>query len=502
MAKDGITVNGLDSNQLIEFRTHVAKKAVIAMNTLLMEHNLASMPDYMYHAFTDYWGGNSPCKMNNAITILTINDMLVENNVDIADMMTILNNIAMIMNGYAAVMRSVSDNSKKSLPDMDEFCRLFTDACNADTGNFIRAFSVKVEPIHIKTDYGEHDDMSSRYPRLIGTLRSIDFIMRTDANNAYKYAMVLLGTETRDTNSKYASFNSLPLQRLRLGTKKTALRLFADVYNVINENNKDDPSEREYQLAAFASLLTELVDTDIQLDTKPDMQWFLDKIGLPDEFIHESVSMEAVGMDDNEEYDRLALKLDTVISSNEFSEIFKIRTDFHKGRVVMKAATPAFKHKALPALRALDAVPVELFTIRGNNWFNSIILYDGDLNGAPSSHNQEALDFIADMYSSPQRAYRTLILLLAFGVSYHRIYDEGSLDGLSVMEAWKANSPSLSAWIDDGTPPDVIDKAVRAFLTDYPNDYNDYINMPDSEKRKLNSTELLERIGLKRRWRI
>lgn len=275
--------------------------------------------------------------------------------------------------------------------------------------------------------------------------------------------------------------------------------------------------------ASYDDMLTVLAsirNADTELAEAPDKQWFIDKIGLPDEFIIES--MKTSGYDNvmsKDDYINTIIDLrsrNTLTSKNVFDAILKIKSDSF-GITVMNSCTDKYRIRIKPLLDNIiknDTSTVFMqYPFQPNNskipshintfstyWYwnmkSSIMLPYGVCGIGYKSNYYDAIDYLNTVMKTENTAYRYGIWLSIRTLLWANKDKLNSTwytdDGCQPLNTWNAGScmmtdqlrssktpiivsDTLAKWLDGGDFPAVLDECYSR------------IEVPDSIRRIVNT---------------
>lgn len=275
--------------------------------------------------------------------------------------------------------------------------------------------------------------------------------------------------------------------------------------------------------ASYDDMLTVLAsirNADTELAEAPDKQWFIDKIGLPDEFIMESVKTS--GYDNvmsKDDYINTIINLrsrHTLTSKNVFDAILKIKSD-SLGITVMNSCTDKYRIRIKPLLDNIiknDTSTVFIqYPFQPNNskipshintfstyWYwnmkSSIMLPYGVCGIGYKSNYYDAIDYLNTVMKTENTAYRYGIWLSIRTLLWANKDKLKSTwytdDGCQPLNTWNAGScmmtdqlrssktpiivsDTLAKWLDGGDFPAVLDECYSR------------IEVPDSIRRIVNT---------------
>lgn len=275
--------------------------------------------------------------------------------------------------------------------------------------------------------------------------------------------------------------------------------------------------------ASYDDMLTVLAsirNADTELAEAPDKQWFIDKIGLPDEFIMESVKTS--GYDNvmsKDDYINTIIDLrsrNTLTSKNVFDAILKIKSDSF-GITVMNSCTDKYRIRIKPLLDNIiknDTSTVFIqYPFQPNNskipshintfstyWYwnmkSSIMLPYGVCGIGYKSNYYDAIDYLNTVMKTENTAYRYGIWLSIRTLLWANKDKLNSTwytdDGCQPLNTWNAGScmmtdqlrssktpiivsDTLAKWLDGGDFPAVLDECYSR------------IEVPDSIRHIVNT---------------
>lgn len=275
--------------------------------------------------------------------------------------------------------------------------------------------------------------------------------------------------------------------------------------------------------ASYDDILTVLAsirNADTELAEAPDKQWFIDKIGLPDEFIMESVKTSG--------YDNVMSKDDyistiidlrsrhTLTSKNVFDAILKIKSDSF-GITVMNSCTDKYRIRIKLLLDNIikndtstvfiqypfqpnnSKIPSHINTFSSYWYWNmksSIMLPYGVCGIGYKSNYYDAIDYLNTVMKTENTAYRYGIWLSIRTLLWA---NEDKLkstwytdDGCQPLNTWNAGSCMMTDQLRSSKTPIIVSDALAKWLNggDFPafiDECYSRIEVPDSIRRIVNT---------------
>lgn len=275
--------------------------------------------------------------------------------------------------------------------------------------------------------------------------------------------------------------------------------------------------------ASYDDMLTVLAsirNADTELAEAPDKQWFIDKIGLPNEFIIESVKTS--GYDNvmsKDDYINTIIDLrsrHTLTSKNVFDAILKIKSDSF-GITVMNNCTDKYRIRIKPLLDNLiknDTSTVFMqYPFQPNNskipshintfstyWYwnmkSSIMLPYGVCGIGYKSNYYDAIDYLNTIMKTENTAYRYGIWLSIRTLLWANKDKLNSTwytdDGCQPLNTWNAGSCMMTDQLRSSKTPIIVSDALAKWLDggDFPafiDECYSRIEVPDSIRRIVNT---------------
>ena len=296
----------------------------------------------------------------------------------------------------------------------------------------------------------------------------------------------------------------------------------ASLYKIIISIH-DMMRNSEITNASYDDMLTVLAsirNADTELAEAPDKQWFIDKIGLPDEFIMESVKTS--GYDNvmsKDDYINTIINLrsrHTLTSKNVFDAILKIKSDSF-GITVMNSCTDKYRIRIKPLLDNIiknDTSTVFLqYPFQPNNskipshintlstyWYwnmkSSIMLPYGVCGIGYKSNYYDAIDYLNTVMKTENTAYRYGIWLSIRTLLWANKDKLNSTwytnDGCQPLNTWNAGSCMMTDQLRSSKTPIIVSDALAKWLDggDFPafiDECYSRIEVPDSIRRIVNT---------------
>lgn len=276
--------------------------------------------------------------------------------------------------------------------------------------------------------------------------------------------------------------------------------------------------------ASYDDMLTVLAsirNADTELAEAPDKQWFIDKIGLPDEFIMESVKTS--GYDNvmsKDDYINTIIDLrsrNTLTSKNVFDAILKIKSDSF-GITVMNSCTDKYRIRIKPLLDNIikndtsivflqypfqhnknSKIPSHINTSSSYWYWNiksSIMLPYGVCGIGYKSNYYDAIDYLNTIMKTENTAYRYGIWLSIRTLLWANKDKLNSTwytdDGCQPLNTWNAGSCMMTDQLRSSKTPIIVSDTLAKWLdgSDFPafiDECYSRIEVPDSIKRIVNT---------------
>lgn len=276
--------------------------------------------------------------------------------------------------------------------------------------------------------------------------------------------------------------------------------------------------------ASYDDMLTVLAsirNADTELAEAPDKQWFIDKIGLPDEFIMESVKTS--GYDNvmsKDDYINTIIDLrsrNTLTSKNVFDAILKIKSD-SLGITVMNSCTDKYRIRIKPLLDNIiknDTSTVFIqYPFKPNNnskipshintfstyWYwnmkSSIMLPYGVCGIGYKSNYYDAIDYLNTVMKTENTAYRYGIWLSIRTLLWANKDKLNSTwytdDGCQPLNTWNAGSCMMTDQLRSSKTPIIVSDTLAKWLDggDFPafiDECYSRIEVPDSIRHIVNT---------------
>ena len=296
----------------------------------------------------------------------------------------------------------------------------------------------------------------------------------------------------------------------------------ASLYKIIISIH-DMMSNGEITNASYDDMLTVLAsirNADTELAEAPDKQWFIDKIGLPDEFIMESVKTS--GYDNvmsKDDYINTIIDLrsrHTLTSYNVFDAILKIKSDSF-GITVMNSCTDKYRIRIKPLLDNIiknDTSTVFIqYPFQPNNskipshintfstyWYwnmkSSIMLPYGVCGIGYKSNYYDAIDYLNTVMKTENTAYRYGIWLSIRTLLWANKDKLNSTwytdDGCQPLNTWNAGSCMMTDQLRSSKTPIIVSDTLAKWLDggDFPafiDECYSRIEVPDSIRLIVNT---------------
>lgn len=275
--------------------------------------------------------------------------------------------------------------------------------------------------------------------------------------------------------------------------------------------------------ASYDDMLTVLAsirNADTELAEAPDKQWFIDKIGLPNEFIIESV--KTIGYDNvmsKDDYINTIIDLrsrHTLTSKEVFDAILKIKSDSF-GIKVMNSCTDKYRIRIKPLLDNIiknDTSTVFMqYPFQPNNskipshinkfssyWYwnmkSSIMLPYGVCGIGYKSNYYDAIDYLNTVMKTENTAYRYGIWLSIRTLLWANEDKLNSTwytdDGCQPLNTWNAGSCMMTDQLRSSKTPIIVSDALAKWLDggDFPafiDECYSRIEVPDSIRHIVNT---------------
>lgn len=275
--------------------------------------------------------------------------------------------------------------------------------------------------------------------------------------------------------------------------------------------------------ASYDDMLTVLAsirNADTELAEAPDKQWFIDKIGLPNEFIIESVKTS--GYDNvmsKDDYINTIIDLrsrHTLTSKEVFDAILKIKSDSF-GITVMNSCTDKYRIRIKPLLDNIikndtstvfmqypfqpnnSKIPshINTFSLYWDwNMKSSIMLPYGVCGIGYKSNYYDAIDYLNTVMKTENTAYRYGIWLSIRTLLWANEDKLNSTwytdDGCQPLNTWNAGSCMMTDQLRSSKTPIIVSDALAKWLDggDFPafiDECYSRIEVPDSIRHIVNT---------------
>lgn len=339
------------------------------------------------------------------------------------------------------------------------------------------------------------------------TKAGLELIARIGINDAIKTFNILFGKN--QGMMKQFGFRKIHM------TPASLYKIIISIHDMMRNG--------EITNASYDDMLTVLAsirNADTELAEAPDKQWFIDKIGLPDEFIMESVKTS--GYDNvmsKDDYINTIIDLrsrHTLTSKNVFDVILKIKSDSF-GITVMNSCTDKYRIRIKPLLDNIiknDTSTVFIqYPFQPNNskipshintfstyWYwnmkSSIMLPYGVCGIGYKSNYYDAIDYLNTVMKTENTAYRYGIWLSIRTLLWANKDQLNSTwytdDGCQPLNTWNAGSCMMTDQLRSSKTPIIVSDTLAKWLDggDFPafiDECYSRIEVPDSIRRIVNT---------------